>query len=303
MTSNRHVNVRQISDPEIAAVRADSGLSACIITFNEADRIADCIRSVSFCDDILVVDSGSTDATVEIARSCGARVLLRAWTGYRSQKQFAVDQANHHHVLSLDADERVTPPLRAEIEALRERGFEGSSGWTIPRLTEYCGRFLRHGNSYPDRAVRLFDRRVSKWSGYEVHESIRTDGSVGELSGHLEHFSYRNLDDHLARMHRYAVLMADEMFRAGKRRGFGTVLINPAWRFLRGMILKRGFLDGWRGLAFHLIEARYVREKYLRAWLATRSEGRAFVRGSAAAKPGSEAPHAGTQPALRRTAL
>ena len=123
------------------------------------------------------------------------------------------------------------------------------------------------------------------------------------LAGHLEHFSYRNLDDHLARMHRYAVLMADEMFRAGKRRGFGTVLINPAWRFLRGMILKRGFLDGWRGLAFHLIEARYVREKYLRAWLATRSEGRAFVRGSAAAKPGSEAPHAGTQPALRRTAL
>jgi glycosyltransferase involved in cell wall biosynthesis len=257
-------------------------LSACIIARDEADRIADCIRSVQFCDEVLVVDSGSTDATVEIARACGARVLHRDWTGYRSQKQFAVDQAAHDHVLCIDADERVTAQLRDEIEVLRLQQFDGCAAWSMPRLTDYCGRFLRHGNSYPDRALRLFDRRQGRWGGYEVHESFRTDGPVGKLGGHLEHFSYRDLDDHEERMRRYAGLMAEEMRRAGKRKGFAAVFVNPLWRFLRGMILKRGYLDGWRGLAFHLIEARYVREKYLRLWLANRSAGRSFVQGRSA---------------------
>ena len=257
---------------------APGRLSACIIAFNEADRIADCVRSVSFCDDILVVDSGSTDKTVEIARACGARVLHRDWTGYRSQKEFATSQAAHDHVLSIDSDERVTPALRAEIEALRARGFANYSGWSIPRATEYCGKFLMHGNSWPDRAIRLFDRRFSTWAGYEVHERVKSQGPVGKLSAHLEHYSYRDLDDHLRRMHTYAALIADQMRDAGKRKGFSAIIINPVWRFLRGMVLKRGFLDGWRGLAFHLVEARYVREKYLRAWLANRPEGRAFVQ-------------------------
>ena len=257
---------------------APGRLSACIIAFNEADRIADCIRSVSFCDDVLVVDSGSTDGTVDIARSCGARVLHRDWTGYRSQKQFATSEALYDHVLSIDADERVTPALRAQIEALRAGGFAAYCGWSIPRATEYCGKFLMHGNSYPDRAIRLFDRRFSAWAGYEVHERIKTQGPTGKLSAHLEHFSYRDLDDHLRRMHTYAALIADQMRDVGKRKGFSAIIINPVWRFLRGMIFKRGFLDGWRGLAFHLVEARYVREKYLRAWLASRPEGLAFVQ-------------------------
>ena len=141
------------------AQRAPGRLSACIIACNEADRIADCIRSASFCDEVLVVDSGSTDDTVDIARRCGAKVLHNPWPGYRSQKQFATTHAAHDYVLSIDADERVTPELRDEIEALRPRGFPDYAGWTIPRLTEYCGKFLRHGNSYPDRTIRLFDRR------------------------------------------------------------------------------------------------------------------------------------------------
>jgi glycosyltransferase involved in cell wall biosynthesis len=254
-------------------------LSACIITLDEADRIAECIRSVSFCDEVLVVDSGSRDGTTDIARACGARVLYRPWSGYRSQKQFATDRAAHHHVLTIDADERVTPRLRREIELQRNGGFAGPAGWTIPRLTEYCGKFLRHGNAYPDRTIRLFDRRVSTWAGYEVHESIRCEGEVGSLQGDLEHFSYRDLDDHLERMHRYAVVMAIEMQRHGKRKGLSAVIVNPLWRFLRGMILKGGFLDGWRGLAFHLIEARYVQEKYLRVWLASHLDAADFVRG------------------------
>jgi glycosyltransferase involved in cell wall biosynthesis len=262
-----------------------SRLSACIIAYNEADRIGDCVRSVSFCDEVLVVDSGSTDGTVDIARQCGARVLYNAWPGYRSQKQFALTQATHDHVLSIDADERVTPALRREIEALRARGFPGHAGWSIPRLTEYCGRFLRHGNCYPDRAIRLFDRRHSLWAGYEIHESIKAEGPVGRLSGHLEHFSYRDLDDHLARMHRYAALMADELQRAGRHTGLATVMINPLWRLFRGMVIKGGWLDGWRGLAFHLIEARYVQEKYLRLWLASRAAGSSFVRSRVKPRP------------------
>lgn len=269
----------QIGDPDAAARQGSARLSACIIARNESDRIADCIRSVSFCDEVLVVDSGSDDATVDIARQCGARVLHRDWSGYRSQKQYAVDQAAHDHVLSIDADERVTAELRAEIEVLRAQGFAGYAGWTIPRLTEYCGRFLRHGNSYPDRAVRLFNRRFGHWGGYEVHESVTTAGPVGRLHGHLEHYSYRDLDDHLRRLDRYAALMADELIRAGKHKGLYAVFINPAWRFVRGMVVKRGYMDGWRGLAFHLVEARYVREKYLRAWLEDRAAGRKFVHG------------------------
>src|SRR4051794_16888642 len=121
-------------------------LSACIITYNEADRIVDCIRSLDFCDEVLVVDSGSIDGTVALARGCGARVLHNPWRGYRSQKEFAVNQAAHDHVLSIDADERVTAELRAEIQTLRAAGFPTFAGWTVPRLTEYCGVFLRHGN-------------------------------------------------------------------------------------------------------------------------------------------------------------
>jgi glycosyltransferase involved in cell wall biosynthesis len=302
-TSNlRMVNQTPVPSDETQPSAARAGLSACIIAFNEADRIADSVRSVAFCDEVLVIDSGSTDATVEIARRCGAKVLHNPWPGYRTQKQFAVNQAAHDFVLSIDADERVTNELRNEIESLRDRGLPGCSGWTIPRLTDYCGAFLRHGNSYPDRAVRLFDRRHSHWGGYEVHESLKTEGPIGQLSGHIEHFSYRDLDDHLARMHRYAALMADELVRAGKRKGLAAVILNPAWRFFRGMVIKGGWLDGWRGLAFHLVEARYVREKYLRVWLASRAEGQAFVLGRKAPRPKVSDEQPSTPPVLPRPA-
>lgn len=140
-------------------------LTACIITYNEADRIESCLRSVSFCDEIIVVDSHSTDATRQIAGSLGARVIERDWPGYRSQKQFAIESSGYDWVLCLDADERVTAELRQEIETLRGRGFPGHAGWSVARITDYFGRFLRHGNTYPDRLIRLFDRRRGGWIG------------------------------------------------------------------------------------------------------------------------------------------
>ena len=251
-----------------------TALTACIITYNEADRIGACIEALRFCDEIVVVDSHSSDDTRAIAGRLGARVIERDWPGYRSQKQFATDAASHDWVLCVDADERVTPALRAQIEALRVGGFAGASGWTIPRLTDYFGRFLRHGNTWPDRQIRLYDRRAARWVGYEVHEKIAVTGAVAALSGPLEHFAYRNFDDHLARMDRYAALMAAELYRAGRRCGVLPVVFNPAWRLFRGLVVKGGLLDGWRGLMFHIVEAGYVRRKYLRLWALSRSGGK-----------------------------
>ena len=246
------------------------GLSACIITFNEADRIEACVRSVSFCDEVLIVDSHSTDGTRALAAALGARVLERDWPGYRSQKQFAVEAARNDWVLCVDADEQVTPQLRAEITALKAGGFTGFAGWSLPRITDYFGRFLRHGNAYPDRLVRLFDRRRGGWSGEEIHENTRVQGRVGVLRGHLEHFPYRSLSDHQNRMARYADLMAHALYARGRRGGLGPVLLNPLWRFVRGYLLRLGFLDGWRGLVFALVESNYVRRKYLALYMLSR---------------------------------
>jgi glycosyltransferase involved in cell wall biosynthesis len=251
-------------------VASHSNLSACIITFNEADRIEACLRSLGFCDELLVVDSHSSDDTRERAAALGARVIARDWPGYRSQKQFAVDAAAHDWVLCVDADERVSAALRDEIVALKERGFTDAAGYSVPRITEYFGRFLRHGNAYPDRLVRLFDRRRGGWVGEEIHENTRVTGRVRRLSGHLEHFSYRSLSDHLDRMQRYADLMAQALYARGRRCGLAPVLLNPQWRFVRGYLLRLGFLDGWRGLVFALIEAGYVRRKYLGLYILSR---------------------------------
>jgi glycosyltransferase involved in cell wall biosynthesis len=243
------------------------GLSACVITHNEADRIERCLQSLAFCDEILVVDSHSTDGTRERAGALGARVIERDWPGYRSQKQFSIESARHDWVLCLDADERVSEPLRQEIEALRQAGFPRYAGWSLPRITDYFGRFLRHGNAYPDRLIRLFDRRRGGWTGREIHENTRIDGPAGSLHGHREHYSYRSFSDHQRRMQHYATLMARTLYAEGERCGLATVLINPQWRFLRGYCLRLGFLDGWRGLVFALVEAGYVRSKYLQLYL------------------------------------
>ena len=251
-------------------VATRTGLSACIITYNEADRIEECLQSVDFCDEVIVVDSHSTDGTRELAAARHARVIERDWPGYRSQKQFAVEAAHNDWVLCLDADERVSAELRAEIESWRQRGFGDSAGWSVPRITDYFGRFLRHGNAYPDRLIRLFDRRRGGWIGREIHENTRVNGPVGRLKGHLEHYSYRSLTDHLGRMQSYADLMGQALYESGKRCGLAKVLLNPQWRFFRGYVLRLGFLDGWRGLVFALVESSYVRRKYLSLYMRSR---------------------------------
>jgi len=182
-------------------------------------------------------------------------------------------------VLCLDADEQVTAALRAEIEHWREHGFDDHAGFSIPRITEYFGKFLRHGNAYPDRLVRLFDRRRGGWVGREIHENTRVVGRVGRLKGHLEHYSYRSLDEHYNKMQRYAELMGQALYAAGKRCGCAKVLLNPQWRFFRGYVLRLGFLDGWRGLVFALVESHYVRRKYLHLYVLSRGLSSASAGG------------------------
>ena len=245
-----------------------SPISACIITLNEADRIEACLDSLAFCDEIVVVDSGSGDATYALAAAKGARVLTRAFDGYRRQKDFAVQAATHDWVLCLDADERVTPELRAAIEQARSRNFDGAAGYRFARATEYFGAFLRHGNAYPDRVLRLFDRRRGGWRGdREIHEHVDVDGATATLAGDLEHRAYRSLSDQLGRLQRYARLMAEHMHARGRRAHWWNMLLNPLWRFVRGYVLRLGFLDGWRGLVFAWIEANYVRQKFIMLWL------------------------------------
>lgn len=243
-------------------------MSACIITFNEADRIADCIASLAFCDEVVVVDSYSTDATVEIARRMGARVLQRPFEGFRSQKQFAVEQAAHDWVLCLDADERVGDVLRSAIEAERADSFGKAAGYRFARLSEYFGKFLRHGNAYPDRVLRLFDRRRGGWRGTrEIHEAASVDGEVRILPGDLIHYPYRSLEQQLLKTQRYARMMAEHDFARGKHATLGKLIVSPAWRFWRGYLLRGGFRDGWHGLVYAYVRANYVRQKTIMLWL------------------------------------
>jgi len=243
-------------------------LSACIITFNEADRIGDCLASLSFCDEIVVVDSHSTDATREIAAAAGARVIERDFDGFRSQKAFAVAQARHDWVLCLDADERVDATLRAAIQAAQAREFDDAAGYRFARLSEYFGKFLRHGNAYPDRVLRLFDRRRGGWRGTrEIHEAASVDGAVRRLHGDLIHYPYRSLEQQLTKTQRYARMMAEHDFARGKRATLGKLVLAPAWRFWRGYVLRGGFRDGWHGLVYAYVRANYVRQKTIMLWL------------------------------------
>lgn len=250
-----------------------AAVSACIITLNEGDRIDDCLDSLAFCDDIVVVDSGSTDGTRERAAAKGARVIDRAFDGYRSQKAFAVESARHDWVLCLDADERVGATLRQSIERERDQGFSTHAGYRFARLTQYFGAPLRHGNAYPDRVMRLFDRRRGGWRGKrEIHEHASVDGSVATLAGDLDHQAYRSLSDQLGRLDRYARLMAEHMHASGRRARISNLMLNPLWRFFRGYVLRGGFLDGWRGLVYACVDANYVRQKFIKLWLLERGQ-------------------------------
>lgn len=221
-------------------------LSVVIITRNVERELPACLASVAFADEIVIVDSGSTDATLAIVQRHAARVLQQDWLGFGLQKQYGVSQARHRWVLCLDADERVSDALRGSITAALQR--PAHAAYAMPRCNRFMGRWLRHGEGYPDWSVRLFDREQAAWSADPVHERVVTPGSVGRLAGDLLHESETGLGAYLEKQNRYTTLHAQMLHARGKRASVAQLVFSPCFRFIKFYFLRRGFLDGVPGL-------------------------------------------------------
>jgi len=226
-------------------------LSLVIITLNEEKRIKRCIESVPFADEVVVVDSGSTDRTVEIAEQMGARVIHQEWLGYGQQKQYAVEQAENSWVLSLDADEWLSSGLAQSISnRLSSPEFYS---YQSPRCNRFMGRWLKHGEGYPDLSLRLFHRKHAGWSSDTVHEKVDAEGEIGILNGDLLHESQETLQQYLDKQNRYTTLQAEQLYQSRKRPALIKLLLSPLIRFIKFYFLRRGFLDGLPGLIHILI--------------------------------------------------
>jgi (heptosyl)LPS beta-1,4-glucosyltransferase len=239
-------------------------LTVTVITQNESANILAAIDSVSWADEIIVVDSGSTDDTATLARQRTDRVLVREWPGYSAQKNFAAEQASHDWILSLDADERVTPELADEIRALLADEPRGR-GYAIPRVSFYLGKWIRTTDWYPDHQLRLYDRRVAAWAG-DVHEGVRVTGNVGRLRAELQHVPYRDIVDHLQTMDRYSTLAANAMRAQGRTVGPAGLAARPVGAFLRNYLARGGWRDGAVGLVVSILNSYYVFLKFAKLW-------------------------------------
>jgi glycosyltransferase involved in cell wall biosynthesis len=240
-------------------------ITATVITFNEAANIAAALESLSWADEIVVVDSESTDDTVAIARRFTERVIVRRWPGYIAQKNFAAEQAAHDWIFSLDADERVTSDLAREVREVLQPD-PPVHGFRVPRVTFHLGRWIRSTDWYPDYQLRLYDRRHARWAGRYVHESVKVDGPIGRLRSELQHYAYRDVSHHLRSMDRYTTLAARQMYDDGRRAGWFAVLIHPRLAFFRNYVLRGGFRDGMPGLIISAMNAYYVGLKFAKLW-------------------------------------
>jgi glycosyltransferase involved in cell wall biosynthesis len=239
-------------------------LSLVVITRDAAAGIAECLASFPLAREVLVVDSGSRDDTVEIARAARARVVQHEWLGFGRQKQFAVDTAAHDWVLCLDADERATPELCASVAALFAVGAPAAPAYALARRNRFLGRWLAHGEGYPDWNVRLFDRRRARWTDDPVHEHVVADGAVVRLAGDLLHASAESIEAYVAKQNRYTTLQAEAMHARGERAGLVRIALSPLARFLRFYVLKGGALDGAAGFAHGAIGAFASFLKYVK---------------------------------------
>jgi glycosyltransferase involved in cell wall biosynthesis len=242
------------------------GLSVTIITLDEAEHIGAAIDSAAWADEVIVVDSGSRDGTADLARAKGARVVVRDWPGYVEQKNHAATLARNDWILSLDADERIPSALAVEIRELLSSE-PPQRAYRIPRVTFHLGQWIRTTDFYPDFQTRLYDRRAAQWRGKYVHESVVVNGGgTGQLRQELEHYSYRDLADHLDRINHYSTLAARQMFESGRRASALDLLVHPPAAFLRNYLLRRGFLDGGAGLTLSIVNSYSVFLKFAKLW-------------------------------------
>jgi glycosyltransferase involved in cell wall biosynthesis len=249
-------------------------ISATIVALNEERNIARALRSLAGCvDEMVVVDSGSSDRTREIALSLGARVAEEPWRGYAAQKNFAASIATHEWILSLDADEQLTPALANEISVLKTKSPDDPSpsdpspvdGWTMPRMARYLGRWIRHSGWYPDRKIRLYHRDRATWQGDYVHESVQARGAVGHLENDLLHYTCDSLSQHVQTLDRYTTLAAQALKASGKPVPFRRLVVDPPWTFFRSLLLQRGYLDGVHGVIIAGMASFYTFAKYAKA--------------------------------------
>jgi glycosyltransferase involved in cell wall biosynthesis len=241
-------------------------LSVVIITFNEEKNIARCLESVKkVADEIIVVDSNSSDNTAEIAHSHGASVHLQPFLGYVEQKNFALSLAANEYVLSLDADEALDDRLQASILNIKDR--LEYDGYYMNRCTNYCGHFIRHGAWYPDRKLRLFNKNKARWGGDNPHDRIEMqDGATTKkLAGDILHYSYNTIEEHVQQNNRFSTISADTLFKRGKKTSMFRIIINPVWAFILGYFLRRGFLDGFYGfvVALHVAHLSFLKHAKL----------------------------------------
>ncbi|HEY6001206.1 MAG TPA: glycosyltransferase family 2 protein [bacterium] len=259
----------------MAAVREPRAtLSVCVIAGNEEDRIAGCLASVAWADEIIVVDSVSADRTAEIARASGARVIVREWPGYVAQKNFALEQATGDWVLCLDADERISPRLAEGIRGVLAGDGGAFAAYRMARRTFHLGRWILHGGWYPDRKVRLVRRGRARWGGIDPHDRLEPDGAIGDLAGDIEHYTYRDIADHLRTIDRFTTVAARELHARGRGGALRGMLLHPPAKFLKMYLLKAGFLDGAPGFVIAVLGGYYVFLKYAKLWELRRAAGR-----------------------------
>jgi glycosyltransferase involved in cell wall biosynthesis len=239
-------------------------ITATIITLNEERNVARSIESLRCADEILIVDSGSTDRTVELAEKLGVRVLEAGWLGYAAQKNWAADHATNEWILSLDADEALSEALEAEIWNLKKTGPEFDA-YTMPRLARYLGRWIYHSGWYPDRKVRLYRRDKAKWVGGFVHESVQPSGRLGHLHSNILHFTCDSLSEHIKTIDRYTTLAAQELAARKLKVPLSRLIADPAWTFVKTYVIQRGFMDGPEGLTIAQMAAFYTFLKYSKA--------------------------------------
>ena len=247
-------------------------LSVIIITKNEAANIRACLESVAWADEIIVVDSGSSDGTAGICRELGAKVFVHDWPGFGMQKNRALSYATHEWVFSIDADERVTPELRAAIEAVLHDDSGSYAAYYISRLSSYCGRFMRHSGWYPDSIVRLFKHGSARFSDNLVHEKLLVDGATGHLGGELLHYAFDSLEEVLHKVDQYSSAGAQMMHQRGRQASLSGAVLRGLWSFFRTYFLRGGFLDGREGFMLAVSNAEGTYYRYLKLMLLNRKQ-------------------------------
>jgi glycosyltransferase involved in cell wall biosynthesis len=240
-------------------------ISAVIITFNEEKNIERCLQSLDWADEIVIVDSCSTDHTVALCQKYTSRIIVHNWEGFVKQKIYATAQASNDWIFSIDADEEVSPQLKSDLLKIKQ-SISSTVAYRMPRKMFYLGKWIAHGSWYPDYKVRLFDRKHGRWVGLEVHEFWQADGRCEKLPGEIFHYSYQNLTDHVHKINTLTTKAASEMLHKGKRATFWHILINPYLKFIKSYFIQAGLRDGFVGLIIALMGSYYVFLKYLKLW-------------------------------------